>query len=74
MAAQLQIDQVGLPTGTPGVSRTDGRDNGAVVTLTNTGAGGVPSKSIPALSIFPLRLNRSEKPCHDSRKTSAIAS
>jgi len=39
MAAQLQIDQEGLPTGTPGVSRTDGLDTGAVVTLTNTGAG-----------------------------------
>jgi hypothetical protein len=39
MAAQLQIDQTGLPAGTPGVSRTDGLDTGALVTLTNTGAG-----------------------------------
>lgn len=39
MAAQLQIDQVGLPEGTPGKSRTDGLDTGALVTLTNTGLG-----------------------------------
>lgn len=39
MPAQLQIDQTGLPEGTPGKSRTDGLDTGAVVTLTNTGLG-----------------------------------
>lgn len=39
MTAQLQIDQAGLPAGTPGVSRTDGLRTGAVVTLTNTGIG-----------------------------------
>jgi hypothetical protein len=39
MAAQLQIDQAGLPAGTPGKSRTDGLDTGALVTLTNTGLG-----------------------------------
>lgn len=39
MAAQLQIDQDGLPAGTPGKSRTDGLDTGAEVTLTNTGLG-----------------------------------
>lgn len=40
MASQLQIDQAGLvPAGTPGVSRTDGKADGSVVTLTNTGSG-----------------------------------
>lgn len=39
MPAQLRIDQAGLPAGTPGKSRTDGLDTGAVVTLTNTGLG-----------------------------------
>lgn len=32
----LKIDQIGLPAGTVGVARTDGLDNGALVTLTNT--------------------------------------
>lgn len=39
MPAQIRIDQEGLPEGTPGVSRTDGLDTGALVTLTNTGSG-----------------------------------
>jgi hypothetical protein len=39
MASQLQIDQTGLPAGLPGISRTDGLDTGATVTLTNTGSG-----------------------------------
>ncbi len=39
MPAQLRIDQAGLPAGTPGKSRTDGLDSGALVTLTNTGLG-----------------------------------
>lgn len=39
MASQLQIDQAGLAAGTPGVSRTDGKADGSVVTLTNTGSG-----------------------------------
>lgn len=40
MASQIQIDQAGLaPAGSPGISRTDGLDDGSVVTLTNTGSG-----------------------------------
>jgi hypothetical protein len=36
----LKIDQAGLsPAGTPGVSRTDGKDDGSLVTLENTGGG-----------------------------------
>lgn len=35
----MQIDQVGLPAGVVGLSRTDGLSNGAVVTLTSTGPG-----------------------------------
>lgn len=35
MAASMQIDQVGLPAGTPGEARTDGLDDGSVVTLTS---------------------------------------
>jgi hypothetical protein len=40
MSALLQIDQDGLAPGTPGVSRTDGLDTGAMVWLTDTGVGG----------------------------------
>ncbi len=39
MAAQLQIDQERLTFGAPGTSRTDGDDDGSIVTLTNTGSG-----------------------------------
>lgn len=39
MPAQMQIDQAGLPAGTPGFARTDGLDTGAKVTLTSTGGG-----------------------------------
>lgn len=39
MTATLRIDQVGLPAGTPGVSRDDGLDTGAELTFTNTGGG-----------------------------------
>lgn len=39
MAAIIQIDQVGLATGTPGKSRSDGLSTGATVTVTSTGAG-----------------------------------
>jgi len=41
MAAILKWDQVGLPAGTPGNSRDDGLDNGAVITMSSTGAGAV---------------------------------
>lgn len=44
MVATAQIDQVGLPTGAPGVSRTDGLANGAEVTLTNTNIAAVSSR------------------------------
>lgn len=40
MVAQLKIDQAGLvPEGSPGVARTDGKADGSLVTLTNTGEG-----------------------------------
>ena len=39
MPATMQIDQAGLPAGTPGFSRSDGLDTGALVTLTSTGGG-----------------------------------
>ena len=40
MVAQLKIDQAGLsPEGTPGMARTDGKPDGSLVTLTNTGEG-----------------------------------
>lgn len=39
MTAFLRIDQVGLPPGTPGRSRTDGLANGANITLTDTSPG-----------------------------------
>lgn len=39
MPAIMQIDQVGLAPGTPGVARDDGLSTGAVVTLTNSGGG-----------------------------------
>lgn len=39
MAAQVQIDQAGLPPGVPGTSRTDGDPGGFLVALTNTGSG-----------------------------------
>lgn len=39
MPALLRIDQAGLPVGVPGVSRSDGLDTGALVTLTNLGGG-----------------------------------
>lgn len=39
MASQLKIDQSGLSAGLAGVSRTDGKDDGSLVTLTNTGSG-----------------------------------
>jgi hypothetical protein len=39
MPAILQIDQAGLPAGTPGVARSDGLDDGSLVTLTSTGGG-----------------------------------
>lgn len=39
MSAQVKIDQVGLPAGVAGKSRTNGLATGAVVTLTNTGSG-----------------------------------
>lgn len=39
MPATLKIDQTGLPAGSPGISRDDGLDTGALVTLTNTGGG-----------------------------------
>jgi hypothetical protein len=41
MSARIKIDQVGLPAGVAGVSRTDGLDTGALVTLTNTDPQGV---------------------------------
>lgn len=57
MGAILTIDQAGLPPGVPGVSRDDGLDTGALVTLTNTGGGGglevkllwVPPEDVTAL-------------------------
>jgi hypothetical protein len=39
MSALLKIDQVGLPAGVAGTARTDGKADGARVTLTNTGSG-----------------------------------
>lgn len=36
----IKIDQAGLPAGTPGQSRTDGLDDGSVVTLENVGPSG----------------------------------
>lgn len=39
MPTQLRIDQAGLPAGEPGRSRTDGKADGSLVTLTNTGSG-----------------------------------
>lgn len=39
MVAQMRIDQVGRPLGTPGFARTDGLATGALVTLTSTGGG-----------------------------------
>jgi hypothetical protein len=39
MTAQLKIDQVGLSPGVAGRARTDGKADGSLVTLTNTGAG-----------------------------------
>lgn len=41
MTLRIKIDQVGLPEGTPGISRTDGLSTGAVVTLENVGSEGV---------------------------------
>jgi hypothetical protein len=41
MSARIKIDQVGLPAGVAGVSRTDGLATGALVTLTNTDPLGV---------------------------------
>lgn len=38
MASQMQIDQAGLPAGTAGEARTDGKADGSLVTLTNTTA------------------------------------
>lgn len=35
----MQIDQAGLPAGTPGRARTDGLDTGALLTFTSLGAG-----------------------------------
>lgn len=43
MTQLLKINQVGLPAGVPGVSRTDGRSGGQTVTLTNTAPGTVPT-------------------------------
>lgn len=37
MTAFLRIDQAGLTSGTPGRSRTDGKADGSLVTLTDTG-------------------------------------
>jgi len=39
MTASMQIDQVGLGAGTPGLARTDGLADGAVVTLTSITVG-----------------------------------
>lgn len=39
MPAQMRIDQATLGAGTPGVSRTDGLDDGSLVTLTSLGGG-----------------------------------
>jgi hypothetical protein len=39
MSANLKIDQVGLPEGEPGRSRTDGKADGSFVTLTDTTPG-----------------------------------
>lgn len=39
MPSQLQIDQDGLAAGTPGVSRTDGKADGSLVTLFDTSPG-----------------------------------
>ena len=39
MASDIRIDQVGLPAGVAGRSRTDGLSTGAVVTLTNAAGG-----------------------------------
>lgn len=39
MPAVIRIDQVGLPAGVAGQSRSDGLDTGALVTLTSTGGG-----------------------------------
>lgn len=41
MPGQLKIDQVGLPAGVAGVSRTDGLATGALVTITIVGSEGV---------------------------------
>jgi hypothetical protein len=38
---QIKIDQAGLPPGTPGRSRTDGLDTGALVTLENVDPQGI---------------------------------
>jgi hypothetical protein len=38
-AQQMRIDQAGLAPGIPGVARTDGKADGSLVTLTNTGEG-----------------------------------
>jgi hypothetical protein len=40
MPTFLRIDQDGLAPGTPGRSRTDGKADGSLVTVTDTGAGG----------------------------------
>jgi len=39
MSASMQIDQVGIAAGTPGLARTDGLDDGATVTLTSITVG-----------------------------------
>lgn len=39
MAASMLIDQAGLPGGTPSLARTDGLDDGALVTLTSVTVG-----------------------------------
>lgn len=52
MVATVQIDQVGLPAGTPGKSRTVGLANGAEVTLTNTNAGAITTRFV--LNDVPL--------------------
>jgi len=39
MPAILQIDQAGLPAGTPGFSRSDGLSTGALVTVSSLGSG-----------------------------------
>lgn len=40
MTAFLRVDQDGLPEGEPGRSRTDGKADGSLVTLTDTSVGG----------------------------------